>query len=309
MSTNKIKVLYIAGYSRSGSTIFEQVLGELKHFFAVGELKYIWHDGFLKDYLCGCGVPIKSCHFWKKVAQDAFGAVEKVNWPHIVELRSRVDRMRYLPLLISGWQPKRFLARLTEYSDLLEKLYGAIQNVSNSKVIIDSSKYPPGVRILQRLPNIDLHVVHLVRDSRAVAYSWRRKKVKLEIPGEKTFMRQYNPIKTAAWWMLYNSQVELLGRRVPKYLRIRYEDFVNDPEATLSEVLSLVKENVASPAFISERKVNLSPNHGVAGNPVRFNNGIIELRTDNEWRSNMNGFEMHLATIISSPLLLKYGYL
>ncbi len=37
-----VRILYIVGAKRSGSTIFSQVLGEADGVFAVGELAAIW---------------------------------------------------------------------------------------------------------------------------------------------------------------------------------------------------------------------------------------------------------------------------
>ena len=42
MREKKVKVLFIAGNGRSGSTILDVILGQLEGFFAVGELRRIW---------------------------------------------------------------------------------------------------------------------------------------------------------------------------------------------------------------------------------------------------------------------------
>ncbi len=43
-------------------------------------------------------------------------------------------------------------------------------------VIIDSSKYATDCLLLSQPPGVRVHAIHLVRDSRAVAYSWQRRK-------------------------------------------------------------------------------------------------------------------------------------
>src|SRR4028119_1802817 len=63
---------------------------------------------------------------------------------------------------------------LEDCNPVLERLYRAIQRVSGAGVIVDSSKRFSYAVLLSLLPFGDLRVVHLVRDSRAVAYSWAR---------------------------------------------------------------------------------------------------------------------------------------
>ncbi|MGC2329908.1 MAG: hypothetical protein WA581_00505 [Candidatus Acidiferrales bacterium] len=44
----KIKILYIASFSRSGTTILGNVLGEVNGFFHDGELWQPWNEGVLQ---------------------------------------------------------------------------------------------------------------------------------------------------------------------------------------------------------------------------------------------------------------------
>lgn len=57
MMNEKIKVLYLAGWSRSGSTILSNILGEINGFFSTGEITYIWQRGLIINKLCGCDLP------------------------------------------------------------------------------------------------------------------------------------------------------------------------------------------------------------------------------------------------------------
>ncbi|HDO25996.1 MAG TPA: sulfotransferase, partial [Nitrospirae bacterium] len=73
MNENRIKVLYIAGMSRSGSTILGNILGEIDGFFNAGELIDIWDRGLASDGKCGCGMKISKCEVWRTVLDKAFG--------------------------------------------------------------------------------------------------------------------------------------------------------------------------------------------------------------------------------------------
>lgn len=47
--TAEVKVLYIAGWGRSGSTILDNVLGQVEGFFSGGELSYLWERGLSEN--------------------------------------------------------------------------------------------------------------------------------------------------------------------------------------------------------------------------------------------------------------------
>lgn len=57
------------------------------------------------------------------------------------------------------------------YRALLGHLYRAIRRVTGARVVVDSSKNASYARILADTPGIRLRILHLVRDSRGVAYS------------------------------------------------------------------------------------------------------------------------------------------
>ena len=107
---------------------------------------------------------------------------------------------------------------------------------SRAEVIVDSSKSVPYARMLGLLPEFDLRVVHLVRDARAVAFSWKRLKAAPDRLGHP-FMRQRTPAQTAVLWATGNLGAELLCRRAPdRYLRLRYEDFIARPQDSLDRI-------------------------------------------------------------------------
>src|SRR5947208_16533925 len=67
MSSGSVKVLFIMGWTRSGSTILDNVLGELDGFFSTGELHYLWERGLLQNRLCGCGRAVPAGRVWSVV--------------------------------------------------------------------------------------------------------------------------------------------------------------------------------------------------------------------------------------------------
>ena len=164
----KIKVLYIASFWRSGTTILGNVLGEVNNFFHAGELWYLWNEGVLGNSSCGCGAPFAGCPVWSAVMNKAYGgldnaeAQEMIRWRD-TELRTRNTVLRRL-LPGGEW---RLRLRVEDRVDRVARLYHAIQAVTGCKVIVDSSKVPAYVHALRMAPSLDVYILHLVRDSRS----------------------------------------------------------------------------------------------------------------------------------------------
>ena len=96
---------------------------------------------------------------------------------------------------------------------------------------MDSSKLPPYGVLLAGLPGIELRVLHVVRDPRAAAFSWRRRRA-LDT-GDDRLMTRHPVWKAALLWSVWNAAtIRLWGRG--DYLRVRYEDLVGDPAAVIA---------------------------------------------------------------------------
>ena len=59
---------------------------------------------------------------------------------------------------------------------------------------------------------------------------------------------------------------------------------------------------------IREDYVYLQKTHTVWGNPKRSREGRVRVRVDDEWKHNLNLGDFIKTTILSLPLLLRYGY-
>ena len=216
-------------------------------------------------------------------------------------------RMRYLPSLMTQWEQKKNKPQIKPFLGNLTKLYKAIQKCTNSKVIVDTSKHSGYGYMLNLIPEIDLYIIHLVRDPRAVAYSWLKKKVQPD-KKETIYISRYSPFKSCLQWNIRNFFAEYFWKKTNKYLLLRYEDFIDNPKESLSQALELVKEKSDDIPFIDGHKVKLGINHGIWGNPSRFQMGEIELKKDEEWKVKMKSIDKVLSTVYTLPLLLKYRY-
>jgi hypothetical protein len=299
--TGTVHILYIAGWGRSGSTILDNVLGQVDGFFSTGEIRSIWDRGLIENWPCSCGAAFRDCDLWRSVFVEAFGGFERVDARRMTAIRDRFDRpwKVFLPRGLAS-------AAIAEYRSALTRLYAAVASVSGAKIIVDSSKTPAYCRILQDLSGFRVDIVHLLRDPRAVAFSWQRKR--RWVHGEEAYMSRFGPTKSSLMWDGRQIATEAVGRRAPvRYLRLRYEDFVAAPEQGLARVLGLTGIGTV-PRFAEGRKLALQPIHGISGNPSRFARGTVELKADDEWLVGMKPADRWIVTMLTAPLLMRYRY-
>jgi len=210
--------------------------------------------------------------------------------------------------LLARWKPRFYEQPFQMFSDHVSRLLGALHWVTGSALIVDSSKSPTYAYLLRTLPSVDLYVMHLVRDSRAVAFSMLRPKLRLEHRDQVVYLERMSATRVALKWLSWNLAAIPFTRQPDRVRRVRYEDFVADPAATLRHIgqwLSLDREL----PDLDGSTVRLSANHHINGNPVRFLHGRVALHEDDEWKVKMQPSDRWLVTLLTWPLLARYGYL
>jgi hypothetical protein len=307
-----VKVLYIIGWGRSGSTILDNLLGEIDGFFSAGELTYLWQRGLIEGRRCGCGELVRDCVVWSKVLAHAFGddweqtldPYEVVRWQ-----RDSVRVRHTWGMLRRARGGSRETRSLDRYARAMARVYGSIAAVTGARVVVDSSKRPSDAALLRFVGGVQASYVQLVRDPRAVAYSWRRRKEQpdRDRPAE---MVQHGPVDSTLSWLGWNLAAEALRRRHDGAgsIVLRYEDFVARPRDALRAMAAAAGEEPARLPLEGERTALLAPNHTVSGNPSRFKTGTVELREDREWVERQGTRDRIVATSLALPLLARYGY-
>jgi hypothetical protein len=301
VSRPRPRVLLVTGYSRSGSTLLARLLAETDGFIAPGELRYLWQRGVVENRLCDCGQPFHECPFWREVLIKGFGSAPPPAVDEVLDLQRRVDRVYRIPAMsrISGDPPGDIATYLRYY----EHLYRAIGAVTRAKYIVDSSKDPSFGHALALSDQIELSVVHLVRDSRAVAYSWMREK---HDPGTGRPMSRQHPLRSALEWDIAEWAARRLTRRVTSSMTLRYEDLVARPASAVQRVLDLAGEKADPP--LEGMKVRLDTGHAVSGNPMRFEKGVVTISEDKQWQEAMPRSSRFLVTATTWPGLSAHGY-
>ncbi|HZM00226.1 MAG TPA: sulfotransferase [Planctomycetota bacterium] len=308
MTGAKVKVLFIAGSGRSGSTLLHNMLGQVEGFFGVGELYQIWGRGFSRNMLCGCRQTFRECGTWAEILERAYGGFDSVDVAAMHRL-SNDFRMERLHRLLLPALRRKHLERLGPYLDGVERLYQAIAATSGARVIVDSSKTPFYGFLLNQIESLETYVVLLTRDPRATSHSWTRKKA-FQPDGHAPFwMSRQHPAKSALQWSVRIGLTESYVRPdAAGYLRLRYESLVAHPRESLQRILDLLQEPAPLDFVNGSRVAIRAPNHSVFGNLVRFRSGDVELQPDENWRRDMHPAHKLAVTALTLPWLGKYGY-
>ncbi len=274
----------------------------------MGETVYLWNRGVLSDHRCECGEPFSRCSFWTDVMDQArIHELYSVAFERMWEQRSH--SLRAIPrLLIRGRRDPNFHAAASAWG----ALFRAIAGVAGSTIVIESSKEPAFWLFLRLVPNIRVRTVHVVRDSRAVAFSWHRRPVRPELAHQRVELMGVVPYwKSAIKWSVVNLVFMTFRGRLHRgaFMTVKYEDFARSPDSCLSTIerrLGLEPASTATPRPRSEPHL---AQHSVSGNPVRFEpDRLAKVSLDREWRSSMPRRARALVAVLTLPLLIAYGY-
>jgi len=317
MSPQRPKVLSIVGSARSGTTILGNILGEVEGVANAGELRWLWQRGLAERRPCGCGLPPAECPRWSVVLDDmrrrrlpaadddaVAAAVDTVARTQR-EILARRNRLRAISAAAgrdTAWEA--LLCQRAVTVDVCTSLAEA----SGASLVVDTSKLPHLAALLAGAAEVDHYVLHVVRDPRAVAFSWQRQKA-LPVANGMATMVTMGSVASVRNWSKASLAAELLRRYVPRdrWLFVRYEDFAARPEATIDRALAFVGVPAPGP-FVTPDTVELGINHTIAGNPNRFRTGSVRIAEDDEWKVRMARRDRTVITAAALPLLVRYGY-
>jgi hypothetical protein len=282
------KVVYVAGWGRSGSTLLNSLLTR-RGVVAVGELRWLWSRGVVGGYACSCRESWQHCQLWGAVVNDfTVGNADPLQ--AAAPLQKSFTRAARKALLRSA-------LRLDLSADGVQarKLYELIAAKSGAQVVVDTSKSPEHAA-LARASGLDVTIVHLVRDARGVTWSNRRMKARPDGVSVPPVQARRRPAYVAARWALRNLAI---GFAVRPDLRLRYEDMAADPAAALDAIFEAAGLRTPPEGGAS---------HAISGNSNRFAAIPKQLRADDEWIDAQPASHRIVTTMLTAPLLTRYGY-
>lgn len=252
--------------------------------------------------VCSCGRVVAECPFWAEVSRRYMA--QGYPWaPASWHLRYRFEEHPLWSRLALGRPgPHAIRARVLESLPLIgnglrelhrrNRAYArCILDVSGKKGLVDASKFPERLAYWLRVPDVDVSVVHLVRDPRGYCNSHRKR------PGLSVEV-------TSRQWVARNQYIQRLVGVVPpgKRMRLRYEDFCQDPQAGMNRIYSLA--GVPSvPVPDDLRKIS----HHLLGNPMRIKSHpkVVE---DLSWQKELNTEAIEAIEGTTGAMARQYGY-
>lgn len=321
-----VRILFVTGAMRSGSTLLTRLLGQVEGLFGAGELFHFFGRALRKDELCSCGLPARACPVWSRVIArlvDHSGGLEGFRDGAAVDrFLRRASYGRHLPAAAVSGAGGPASAPLRRFRSLLGRLYRAVRDVTGARVLVDASKLPAYGWLLRNLRGVDLTLIHLVRDARGVVHSWSRERRRPGAREEVAHMNRFGPVSGALLWSVSQAGAELLRLGAADALRFRYEDLARDPEAVVRRVLGALDRAASDresrdPAaeggeswtldHLEGRVAHLDEQHLLAGNPMRMSSGRIAIQEDRAWRERMSAARRRVVTALTFPFLRRYG--
>jgi hypothetical protein len=288
-----MQVVYIMGNSRSGSTILDTLLGNHPAIESVGELVNLPDHGWLANQYCACGSRARECVFWEQVRERWMSRTRLPGIDEYLRLQNRVGR--YRRLLPGFHRPDTASVEFQRYADCTVALFESIGEVSGKSIVVDSSKIPLRAYLLSHIPQLDLKIIHLVRDARGVAWSLRKSFKADAHAGVQKDLQAQPVTQSVIEWMRINAQSTWVRARLAagSSICLRYEDLMADPRGALARIGALAGCDFRDLAGRLEQGKPLAVGHTIAGNRMRME-GQARLRPDEEWRTKMSARDQWL---------------
>ena len=295
-------VYYLVGTAHSGSTLLAALLGEIQGHFTAAEMRMAWQDPDSRR--CGCGRPLSGCPVWGSVLARAAERVGTSQQQFLGCLRHDRVASRNIPRILAhvrhGAVP--LAPRHQAYGAALGHLYTAIQETTGATAVVDSSKSAAEAALLRTVPTVVVHLVHLVRDPRAVAYSGARSAAGKPHRRDKMFLER------AARYVAVNRAAELVAGAFNPDRRtiVRYEDLVHDPGTQLRRiVMDRTGTDITAPGPLACP----SRRHMLGGNALRFARGPIDVRAaEQTWRRQLPRSASNMIALMARSPMRRYGY-
>jgi hypothetical protein len=213
--------IFVVGTKRSGTTLLQAALGAHPAIAGPPETHYIFRIADLADY------------YGDLTDEDRLRRA----------LREALDTVLLSPLQLDEDAVLAKARRTPTYAGLFDAIMTTFADRVGKQRWSDKTPDQDAAAAWRLFP--DALVVHIIRDPRDVVAS------RLQTP----IIDSDSATVLAEWWRRFNLRnIEAGAAAGPsRYLRIRYEDLVRDPEATLRLVCAFVGEEFAL-SMISDRR-------------------------------------------------------
>jgi hypothetical protein len=322
------RLAYILAASHCGSTLLSMLLGSHPQIATVGEMTLCPKAmGDISRYRCSCGELIQECGFWRKVkegmASRGFEFDLACAGTDYRAVDSRYARWLLSPLprgvLLEALRDAALGLSLTwrKRLPLIHRrnavFISTLREITGAEVVVDSSKIALRLKYLLRNPDLDVKVIRLIRDGRAVALTYTDPTgfADAEDPamwgggsGGRREDEMLSMAKAAYQWRRCVEEAENVLRGLPRslWIEVRYEELCTDPDATLSRLLTFLglDPDKRIPEFRSVE------NH-IVGNGMRLDT-TSQIRLDERWRQTLTEQDLRTFEGVAGETNRRYGY-
>lgn len=298
------KLAFIMAASHSGSTLLAMLLGSHPQATTIGDTAGTFHRK-APEYRCSCGNRPQACPFWLHIVDqmarrgfniDVTDFGTRFEYPesrfinrvlHAEHRGPILETIRDTVLWLStGW--RRQLRTIAERNVALVE---TVTKVTNSQILIDSSKLPRRLKFLLRIPELEVKVIYLVRDGRGVVHTYIND-------------NGWSVEKSAIEWRRDVQAEEKLLARLDSgmWRQVRYEDLCADPQAELQKLCVFLN--------LDPSRVNMdfrSAGLHVFGNKMRLSSERT-ICLDDKWRTELTDSQVSTIEHIAGDQLRRYGY-
>ncbi|OAP39798.1 sulfotransferase [Sinorhizobium glycinis] len=307
MPSQPVRIAYIAGYGRSGTTVLDIALGQHAGVLGAGEITALTRHVWRHNEYCACGNPIRDCAFWSKVIQEwSEGGDSNL----VSEYGALQEKFEGLPVFLSVLSGMGLGKLFPAYALHTKRLFDAMASCSGRQIIVDSSKLPGRALALAQIPGVDMRIIHVVRDGRGVAWSLLKAYDRDVKSGLQKEIKPKPVFRTALRWNIVNLAVEYLSRKLgpQKVMRVRYEDFASNPAAAMQQIGAFLELDLSQVGSSLQSGASIEPGHQVAGSRLRMRPSIA-LTKDETWRTGMPAAQQLSFQRLGGWMLRRYGYL
>lgn len=282
MKNKAIPLLYLLGAGRSGTTLMATVLGNQPQIRTVGEM-HQFHEHLLNKKNCSCGQPLENCTFWKPILNDL-----NLNIIDLQRISQKENHINILKLMLTGKEDKEYIALQTD-------IFKGILNGILESWILDSSKYIARYLLLSKSKEFNIKGIYVVRDVRGVINSFK-----------KQVQTPKRPLSTILYYMLINSFGQLVCWTDKRIIKIKYEDFIKEPDRIVEKILVHITQSDESgkkPVVPTEFHVP----HIIGGNRLRAKSSIV-IKPDLEWKNKIPRFVQVFYYFLAFPIMMINKY-
>ncbi|RLJ16420.1 hypothetical protein DJ030_16860 [bacterium endosymbiont of Escarpia laminata] len=326
LENGKIKLVYLLAASHSGSTLTAMLLNSHPDTHTTGELK-VTALGDIDRYRCSCQALIKECPFWNKVnkrmadkgyqfeiarAGTDFRGIGSSYVKRLLRPLFRggmLEFVRDTALMLNPTWRRDYPKVLKRNEDLIH----SVAEVSGKRVIVDSSKIGLRLKFIKRIESIDLKVVRVNRDGRAVALTYMdpagfadATNPELRGGGMGGDRREdmVSMQEAARRWLRSNEEADAIAASLStdQLVQIKYEDLCADPDKVLDEVFTFIGVDP------DKRVKNFrSVEHHVIGNGMRLDDRS-EISLDERWKERLTEEDLRIFSGIAGEKNRALGY-